>query len=204
MASKTEGESVMTLSTKPFVAALAAFAVVGATFVAHAEEALVETQALDPETADSYGEVEYTDEEVVYATPDTDYSSSHVWWGNRSVAHDSYIKFERIDVARAPFAPSAAPSAAPFLNNIYFDPTKPAVLTPASRAELNKAVAYLRAAPGAKALIRAEGTATDERTVQAIRNYLGENGISGDRVTTNPDAQFEAGTVVIPYGTLGR
>jgi len=183
----------MSFSLKPFVAlALSGLLVSG---LALAEEA---EQTVEVE------EISYTEDEVIYSTPETDYSSANVWWGNRSVAHDSYIKFERIDVARAPMAAASTASGAPFINKLYFEGSKPSILRPASRAELDKVVAYLRAAPQAQALLRAEGASGDARNEQAIRNYLGENGIPASRITSSPDAQFQAGTVVITYGAMGR
>lgn len=145
--------------------------------------------------------VEYTEEEVVYATPETNYSSANVWWGNRSVSHDSHIKFERIDVARAPLA-GASSAGAPNIGKLYFDGTKPAVLRPEGRAELDKAVAYLRATPGSQALLHPENASGDARNEQAIRAYLGENGIAADRITTNQEARFLSGTLLITYGAM--
>ena len=166
--------------------------------LAQDDDALVES------TAEEVGVemVEYTEDEVIYATPETDYSSANVWWGNRSVSHDSHIKFERIDLARAPMAAPA--TGAPTIGKLYFDGAKPAVLRPEGRAELDKAVAYLRATPGAVALLHAERASGDARNEQAIRAYLSENGIAADRVTTNQEARFLSGTVLISYGAMNQ
>lgn len=163
-----------------------------------------ENVAVDNATEEATVEmVEYTEEEVVYATPETDYSSADVWWGNRSVSHDSHIKFERIDVTRAPMVATPA-AGAPAIGKLYFDNAKPSVLRPEGRAELDKAVAYLRATPGVAALLHAENASDDARNAQAIRAYLGENGIAADRITTNQEARFLSGTVLITYGAMNR
>ncbi len=140
-------------------------------------------------------------EEAVTVTP------VDVWWGNRSISHDNYIKFNKVDArCGGPASPDCicpdcvgadcpppceVVGAGPW-DKIFFDLDK-SVLRPAGIEECHKILAFLKANPEKGVLI--EGHCCDwasddyniglgQRRANAVRQWLIDQGIAPERLQT--------------------
>lgn len=149
------------------------------TTICAAEEILLEEPAMD------VAEMEAVEPEP--AAP-AGFDEQSVWWGNRSISHDNYIKFEPI----GPNYPVAALAAPADFDKFFFDLDK-AVLRPSGTAECDKLAAYLRNNPGQNILVQGHTCDIDDnsynnnlgmRRANAVRDCLISRGISPDRIMT--------------------
>jgi len=117
-------------------------------------------------------------------------SPENVHWANRLVSYGNYLKIDKAEIP-AP-APAPEPRVAPKFEPVYFDLDK-SDLKPEAAATLNQVVAHLKQFGGDK--VRIEGNCCDlasnaynaklgQRRADAVKNFLVENGVAADRVTT--------------------
>jgi outer membrane protein OmpA-like peptidoglycan-associated protein len=142
--------------------------------------------------------------EVVEPAESVTVTPIDVWWGNRSISHDNYIKFDKVDAHCADPATEDCicpgcvgadcppPCADLTWDKIFFDLDK-SMLRPASIVECQKILAYLNANPKKGVFIEGHccDWATDQynvglgqRRANAVRQWLIEQGIAPERLQT--------------------
>lgn len=118
-------------------------------------------------------------------------ASKDVWWGHQNRSFGNYLAFNKADIPRPPKRAKKA-QPAPKFQHILFDLDK-SVLKADAISIVDKVAAYLKANPSEK--LHIEGHACDlasddynkglgQRRARAVKQYLVEQGIDGNRLTT--------------------